>query len=131
MCLGVARRGNLDEEDWFGERKEFHESYNEDPFLNEEEDDAKTGNKDMENLQEGPSEVEGERTKGQRSLLYWMGKQLMATRCSNEGAVIEWILVPFIVEDEEEVDSSSSNSTHEPTVIVTKEDPNQSEDEEL
>ena len=93
MCLGVAKRGSLDEEDWFNEREDFLKSYE------EEEQDDKDNQKETEVLD----------SDGHKSLIYWYGKHLMATKCSNEGAVIEWVLVPFIVE---EVDNDSlSNET--------------------
>jgi hypothetical protein len=92
MCLGVAHRGKLDEEDWFGEREEFFESY--------------------EDLDEELEDTEEEDTEYQ-SLLYWLGKQLMTTRCSNEGAVIKWTLVPFIVEEEEEEEEEEESAEEE------------------
>jgi hypothetical protein len=97
MCLGVARRGVLDEEDWFGQREEFWKSY----------EDDEQDNNDNQNKTEvlGPGE--------HRSLVYWYGKHLMATRCSNEGAVIEWVLVPFIVEDGESGSVSNVESDDE------------------
>jgi hypothetical protein len=48
----------------------------------------------------------------------WKGKQLVTVPCSNDDAIIEFVFVPFIVEDEdpttEEIDSLT---TIEPTVI--------------
>ena len=82
MCLGVARRGEKDEEDWFGKREDFVDSY--------------------EDLVEELELLEEELDGAYAPLLYWMGKQLMMTRCSNEGAVVEWTLVPFIEEDDED-----------------------------
>jgi hypothetical protein len=32
----------------------------------------------------------------------WKGKQLVSTRCSNTDAVIEWLYVPYILEDADE-----------------------------
>jgi hypothetical protein len=84
MCLGVAFRGKLDEEDWFGERKEYFEGYDID-------------HRDPSAIAPGEVKKDNEEY---RHLMYWLGEHLMATRCSNEGAVIEWILVPFIVEDD-------------------------------
>jgi len=112
MCLGVAQRGGKDEDDWFGEREEFFESY--------------------EDLDEELEDTEEEDTEYQ-SLLYWLGKQLMTTRCSNEGAVIKWTLVPFIVEEEEEeeeeesAEEESNDSSSENIADVEVE----SDDEEL
>lgn len=102
LCVGVARRGEKDEEDWFDARGDFFESY--------------------EDLDEELKELEDSKSK-YPSILYWLGQQLMMTRCSNEGAVLKWTLVPFIVEEEnkeEYIDSSLDD-------IVSDE----SEDEEL
>jgi hypothetical protein len=44
-------------------------------------------------------------------------KQLMATQCGNQGAVIQWILVPFIVE-EEIPSTESSNATEAPNATT-------------
>lgn len=101
MCLGVARRGELDEEDWFDKREAFFEDY-----------------EDLDNdLEEVEAQFEGEYP----PLVYWLGRQLMMTRCSNEGAVVEWTFVPFIEEgDEEGVESAGSNS--ETTVDESSED---------
>jgi hypothetical protein len=90
MCLGVAFRGELDEEDWFLERKEFFEGYD-------------IEHRDPSAIASDERKKDGEKY---RHLMYWLGEHLMATRCSNEGAVIEWILVPFIIEnDNNETDS--------------------------
>jgi hypothetical protein len=85
MCLGVAFRGDKDEEDWFGERQEYFEEYD-------------IEHRDPSQIEPDEQKKEGEKY---RSLVYWYGEHLMATRCSNEGAVIEWVVVPFIVEDDE------------------------------
>ena len=114
MCLGVAHRGKLDEEDWFGKREEFFESY-----------------EDLDEDLEDIGEEEKEDAEYQ-SLLYWLGKQLMTTRCSNEGAVIKWTLVPFIVEeeeDEEEIDEEESNDSSSEN--ITDDVEVESDDEEL
>ena len=104
MCLGVARRGNLDEEDWFDKREEFFESYKD---LDEE----------LEAIEEDGDDG------AYPSLLYWLGNQLMTTRCSNEGAVLKWTLVPFIVE--EHSDEEANDSSPEDDIDV------KSDDEEL
>ena len=108
MCLGVLRRGDKDEEDWFNEREEFFESYEElDVELEEIDED------------------ENDAADGYPSLLYWLGQNLMMTRCSNEGAVIKWTLVPFIVEEDEDDESEEKSESPEDTID------NESEDEEL
>jgi hypothetical protein len=137
MCLGVARRGELDEEDWFGERKEFFETYDEEEEDYEYEGDEE--NEQKEDLPETKSQPTESPTQGSgnkieshldgkhRPLVYWLGKQLMATKCSNEGAVVEWILVPFIQEDEEgynltDTNTHSTNTTVAPTAIGEEEE---------
>lgn len=119
MCLGVARRGHSDEEDWFGERTEFDESYED--IDDEQHDDVNasdTKNEDEETpeFKNEPEMVQVDEESRNRfqemddddeeslndefpSLLHWMGMHLMATSCSNKGAVIEWVLVPFIIEE--------------------------------
>jgi len=109
MCLGVAHRGNQDEGDWFNERVDFFNSYQD---LVKEAEENKTL-------------VEDQGQGGYRSLLNWIGMHLMATQCSNKGAVIEWVLVPFIVEEDEPEFLSNENATSDPQVEV------QSDDEEL
>lgn len=107
MCLGVARRGEKDEADWFDKRKDFYESY-----------------EDLDEEIEALEGIDGEYP----PLLYWMGQQLMATSCSNEGAVVTWTLVPFIEEedvDDDEGHKESSDSTPEDALE------DGSEDEEL
>ena len=32
----------------------------------------------------------------------WVEQEIITTQCTNAGAVIEWLFVPFIVEDEED-----------------------------
>lgn len=133
MCLGVAGRGDLDEEDWFDEREDFDGEPDEDKedIYDDENDDVVVG----EESDEEPEPTEREDDEQYRPLLYWMGKQLMATQCGNEGAVIEWLLVPFILEDEEDPQGvvNATNATgmenkteHGDSIIFTPDD-----DEEL
>uniref|UniRef100_A0A7S4EKK1 protein xylosyltransferase n=1 Tax=Pseudo-nitzschia australis TaxID=44445 RepID=A0A7S4EKK1_9STRA len=109
MCVGVARRGEKDEEDWFGEREEFFESYEE---LDE----------DLEALEQ---DGDANDDIGYHSLLYWLGQQLMTTRCSNEGAVLNWTLVPFVDEEEDSEGEEHIESSPQKDTDV------ESEDEEL
>jgi hypothetical protein len=190
MCLGVARRGKLDEDDWFGARVEFNQSY-EDLFdvdddnnetesvgnehntnTTESHDENATESRDEKNAEEvaplsdkdGVVKLEGDESvtdeadtvlplsdkdgvvdlKGvdsrkmlqeddevddddldddYPSLLYWLGKQLMATRCDNEGGVIEWAIVPFIIEEaetstDETVDIANSTVSIDDTIDI-------------
>jgi hypothetical protein len=69
MCLGVWGRGNKDEVDWKDESQAFSQERKENPV------------------------------DGWKPLSEWEGEELFSTQCSNVGAVVEWIFVPFIVED--------------------------------
>lgn len=109
MCLGVPGRGELDEEDWLGRREDYyyHESESEDgsgdengSMVDEIDQDNFSGDGDDFNEEE---ETHSESEDGLRHLSHWEGDQLIATRCSNVGAVIEWVLVPFIEEEDSTV----------------------------
>ena len=128
MCLGVAGRGNLDEEDWLGRRTEEEE---EDDEEEQYEDHAYADHTDDEHADEDQDtfsvdgdesvieEIVEEIEEGQwPSLHHWLGKQLIATRCSNVGAIINWLVVPFI--EEEEItgreDKPAESLSAEPTI---------------
>ena len=109
MCLGVAYRGEQDEKDWFKERDEFFESYEdpEDEEHSERDANETESNAAADDAPHATNETEASLDNdGYEPLVYWLGKQLMATKCSNEGAVIEWVLVPFIVEEEDSTDTA-------------------------
>lgn len=108
MCLGVAGRGELDEEDWLGVRDEGEEE--EEESTEEENDDTEIETETIDQIDQDNFSVDGDEMEGEDGLLpfsHWEGEQLVATRCSNVGAVIEWVLVPFIEEDDEENDEES------------------------
>jgi hypothetical protein len=104
MCLGVPGRGDLDEEDWLGRRKTYlEESESED---SEDSERSLVDGIDLDNFSvDGDDEhredmeIEDEGTQGPLDLWHWEDEQLVATRCSNVDAIIEWVLVPFIEED--------------------------------
>ena len=75
LCLGVVGRGDADETAWIEDEEDENEEW--DPW--EYSDVATYPN-------------------GRKSLQLWSGQQLQTTPCSNEGGVIEWYFVPFIVE---------------------------------
>lgn len=85
MCLGVYGRGIDDEVDW---DKEDHE-----------------GKETRKTSELSTSEAVWE------SLAKWNGEDIVATQCTNTGAVIEWVFVPFIIEDDSDV--KPSNLTEE------------------
>jgi len=80
MCFGVKGRGDMDEEDW--------KIAGEQP-LDEDQVDSPPGLKPLGK---------------------WSGQQLITTRCSNTDAVIEWLYVPYIVEDESQSDEDSQHA---------------------
>jgi hypothetical protein len=94
MCVGVLERGDGDEKEW-------------------SEDVTKHGAK-VKRL-DGPG-MKSNSTQ-LAPLSDWNGEQLVTTKCSNNGAVIEWIYVPFIVEDqleekEDNVTVEEANMAH-------------------
>lgn len=89
MCLGVSDRGDLDEEDWLGQRR----GDDDDTGKEEEETD------DLEYANEDTDTTDEDELEGLQPLHLWENEQLIATRCSNVGAVVEWIVVPFIDEE--------------------------------
>jgi len=72
MCIGVVGRGDRDEEKW-------------------DVDDGNLRGKE-----------EAKKRNRLASLEEWEGEQVVTTRCSNVGAIIEWILVPFVHKDDAE-----------------------------
>jgi hypothetical protein len=95
MCFGVSGRGDMDEEDWLGGRDEVDEDYSKAQV---------NGDQDTQAVDRDPFSVDGNEHPSKRiglpPLSEWQGKQLIATRCSNVGAIIEWIVIPFVVEEE-------------------------------
>lgn len=96
MCLGVAGRGDGDEEDWLGRRRDDEEEH--DHESTDEGDLAESDDFSVDGDESPYQEEHG--TDGLSALRKWKGDQLVATRCSNTGAIIEWVVVPFIEEDE-------------------------------
>ena len=85
MCLGVYGRGNLDELDWDDE--EYETIKQERRLHNYTSTDAS----EWADLSE------------------WKGEPIVTTQCNNKGAVIEWVFVPFLDEDEAEIVTTSSD----------------------
>jgi hypothetical protein len=75
ICLGVRGRGDKDEDGWAVDEMS----------LDDGEDLVPEGI------------VPGEMP----SVREWAGMQLVSTQCTNKDAVIEWVHIPFIVEEEE------------------------------
>lgn len=88
LCLGVLGRGDRDEEHLY----EVEDEVGEDEVIVKEYDDDQFG------------------ADGLIKLDNFQGEEIVATRCSNVGAVVEWLFVPFIDEDGEEEDAPSERS---------------------
>jgi hypothetical protein len=113
MCLGLAGRGNLDEEDWLGTRgddeeeetdeeaetDEEEETDGEETEEEEEESDEEEETDELDDANEDAVVMDEEEAEGLQPLHLWENEQLIATRCSNDGAVVEWIVVPFMYEE--------------------------------
>lgn len=90
LCLGVVGRGNADESEWTAD----DESEDWDPW-------------EYDDVERYPN--------GRKTLQLWSGQQLQTTPCSNEGGVIEWLYVPFIVEkyDNETTEEMATEKSEE------------------
>ena len=83
MCFAVSGRGEDDTDDWEEDAK----------LDKEDKSDEESLTPDIENFEALKAEH------GKPPLNLWSGKQLVSTPCSNTDAVIEWLFVPYIVED--------------------------------
>jgi hypothetical protein len=90
MCLGVFDRGDQDEMNW------------------EDEEYEKTNPNSTKIIQNQSSYIPKEFTKEWEPLSSFKKSGIVTTQCSNLGAVIEWVFVPFI---EEVTNDPSLNST--------------------
>lgn len=88
MCLGVYGRGDHDEEVW---EEDDHER---DPYQRSTSSVEETRNEVLPPL--------NDQRMPWKPLTEFSGEQIITTQCTNRGAVIEWIYVPFIVEDDKE-----------------------------
>ena len=88
MCLAVSGRGRDDEGESWAEDENVE-------GLNAQAGDNETLVPDAEDLEQlGPVD-------GKLPLRLWSGKQLVSVPCSDADAVIEWLYVPFILEEED------------------------------
>ncbi len=93
MCMGVEGRGDLDEEEW-----------EEDVDQEDSEEDTMSTEADRKNVEKGQLNAlpkEEDAFLAPALLSEFMGDQVVTTRCDNKDAVIEWLFVPFIVEEDE------------------------------
>ncbi|GKY92373.1 hypothetical protein MPSEU_000208200 [Mayamaea pseudoterrestris] len=82
LCLGVAGRGAQDEADW----------------------EAIVDGAQTETVAASETNSSSEL----KPLSEWHEREVITTQCTNTGAVIEWLFVPFIVEEEERLEASPS-----------------------
>ena len=97
LCLGVRGRGDKDEDDWEVDEDDANEDLVPDGELNE------------------------------TALRKWIGMQVVSTQCSNKDAVIEWLYVPFIVEEHNETTASDSEANETTSSEATEESESQGE----
>ena len=84
MCFGVYGRGGKDELDW------------------EDENYTKRGAPEADTIDE---KVEEEAP----PLSEWIGEDIITTQCTNIDAVIEWVFVPYVIEDDDENDAAEKD----------------------
>eukprot|EP00980_Cylindrotheca_fusiformis_P031044 scaffold25738_cov127-Cylindrotheca_fusiformis.AAC.4 len=129
MCFGVRGRGDLDEEDWLGQRAEYYQEES------ESEDSSDSDHSIVDEIDHDRFSVDGDEEGenaevedvGPPDLWHWEGEQIVATRCSNTDAVIEWVLVPFI----EEENSNKADENEKNEVSGNESVSGDEEDEEL
>jgi hypothetical protein len=102
----------LDEEDWLGTRGDDEEEETDEEAETdeeeetdgeeteeEEESDEEEETDELDDANEDAVVMDEEEAEGLQPLHLWENEQLIATRCSNDGAVVEWIVVPFMYEE--------------------------------
>lgn len=116
MCLGVFGRGDLDEPNW-----------------DDEDETQLLENSQMKSRTIADINV----TKEWPPLSEFKESRVVMTQCTNVGALIEWVFVPFILEDDPTsatvVDSfnSSSSGGQQPEMNLTSENDTGADDQEL
>jgi hypothetical protein len=110
MCLGVYDRGEQDELDWDDKN---YESIKQERAAAKLANDTSAMEKEWEPLSD------------------WKDAAIVTTQCTNAGAVIKWVFVPFITEEEAiTVENVLTDATVPPTSVRDTEVA-QSTDEEL
>jgi len=89
MCLGVSERGNEDELDW-------------------DDEDYKTMKEERATRSRAVTEAAEEEE--WEALSEWQESSIITTQCTNTGAVIEWVFVPFIDDEEEGADEDEEGA---------------------
>jgi hypothetical protein len=88
LCLGILGRGDMDETHLY--EVDTDNNTNDNATAAEEEDEVIIKEYDDEEFGED----------GFLKLEHFQDQEIVATRCSNVGAIIEWLFVPFIQEDD-------------------------------
>jgi hypothetical protein len=116
MCLGVFGRGDLDEPNW--------------------DDEDETHLIESPQLRNSTS-ADSNATKEWPPLSEFKESRVVMTQCTNAGALVEWVFVPFILEDDpistSDVESlnTSSSGGQQPEMNLTKENDTVADDQEL
>ena len=84
MCLGVLGRGDHDEVDW-------EEDGDDNTFVGKIEEGDTT--------MDGQDEEEDDDDDELEDLAEWVNEEIVTTQCSNMGAIIQWLFIPFIDDD--------------------------------
>jgi hypothetical protein len=88
MCFGVYGRSDDDELEWDDENYvKGSERESDEPVGDAEDGDAE---------EENPP------------LSEWEGEEIITTQCANKKAVIEWVYVPYVVEDDDDEEADDS-----------------------
>ena len=109
MCLGVYDRGSKDELDWNDKESRKQTSTSSEPEPTTLESSSKVA---------PPA-----------PLSEWSGEDIVTTRCDNVDGVIEWVFVPYIVEEDDE-DETSNNITKSNITTDAKTESDQEEDKD-
>jgi len=94
MCLGVRHRGKDDGEKW----SEDYDSSDDSDDYSEDYPDVDFDEYNNNGLQWPP-------------LSKYSGVRIKSMQCNNIGGVIEWLFVPYVVEEDAENDKNSTNTT--------------------
>jgi Core-2/I-Branching enzyme len=108
MCLGVAGRSGDDEERW-------------DNYKEQDEDGEAAATQNVTKVEDNdPNSTQSAIYNASAPLSHWQGEQIVSTRCTNIGAIVEWVFVPYIVEeeshhfeDDESTGSEEEGKTHD------------------
>lgn len=100
MCYGVYGLGDADEETWNNEEEEEDEGEEDENYEDQwhRHDEGFAFDSSLPDTDKD-DKVKDDPGKPQSILSAFNGHEVITTQCSNSGAVIEWLFVPFILED--------------------------------